>query len=184
MQNITRKIQKYAEEKFGIKAVKPFQLLVMHRILEQENSKQVRQQIVLLPTGHGKSLCFLLPASLTKNITVIVYPLLALMNDQMKGLRNSGIDCVCLRGGQTKTERNEIFLKLESGTKIIITNPETLTQKSVLKKLAHFKIDLLVVDEAHVIAQWGEEFRPAYLKLHDAVKLLKPHQVLAFTATA
>lgn len=83
-QDITALILKTAFEKFGITAVKPFQLLVMQRIIEQESRNYaVRHQIVILPTGTGKSLCFLLPAVLCNGITIIVYPLLALMNDQL-----------------------------------------------------------------------------------------------------
>ncbi len=177
-------IEKTASELFHINTVKPFQLLVMDRILSQTQTDEVKNQIVILPTGTGKSLCFLLPASIISNLTVIVYPLLALMNDQIKKLQEANIDCVCLRGGQSKTERDEIFKKLKDGTKIIITNPETLNQASILRKLRQFKTELLVVDEAHVISQWGKDFRPAYNQLSDAVKALKPHQILAFTATA
>ena len=83
MQDITTTIVNTAHERFGILALKPYQLLVIQRIMEQEDSFHVRHQIVILPTGTGKSLCFLIPATLCKGITVIVYPLLALMNDQM-----------------------------------------------------------------------------------------------------
>ncbi len=178
-------IEKTASEVFQINAVKPFQLLVMDRILSQADcDTELRNQIVILPTGTGKSLCFLLPATLLKNLTVIVYPLLALMNDQIKKLKDAGIDCVCLRGGQTDTERKSIYAKLKSGTRIVITNPETLNQKKVLNMLREFKTELLVVDEAHVISQWGKDFRPSYIQLSDAINNLKPHQILAFTATA
>jgi len=173
-----------AREKFGITMLKPYQILVIQRILEQEDSTQVRHQLVILPTGTGKSVCFLIPATLCKGITVIVYPLLALMNDQMAKLKRAGIDCVCLRGGQTWQQRNEIFAKLSSGTRIVVTTPESLSGIYVMNRLSHFPISLLVVDEAHVISQWGKNFRPSYLSLTDAVIRLRPHQILAFTATA
>ena len=173
-----------ARDKFGITMLKPYQILVIQRILEQEDSTQVRHQLVILPTGTGKSVCFLIPATLCKGITVIVYPLLALMNDQMSKLRKAGIDCVCLRGGQTWRQREEIFRKLASGTRIVVTTPESLGGTNVMNRLSRFPISLLVVDEAHVISQWGRNFRPSYLKLTDAVIRLRPHQILAFTATA
>lgn len=227
--DIAEIIRKTASEKFKIKAVKPFQLLVMQRILEQEcivpaensrknrisehpsadsaqcnsdqkdttrepparsesvlveNAPEKRDQIVILPTGTGKSLCFLLPASILSGITVIVYPLLALMNDQISKLEKSGVPCACLRGGQTKETREAVFKALDEGVKILITNPETLNQEKILRRLKKYRFELLVADEAHVIAEWGESFRPAYLQLKKAVSELKPNQTVAFTATA
>ena len=173
-----------AREKFNITMLKPYQILVIQRILEQEDGNQVRHQLVILPTGTGKSVCFLIPATLCKGITVIVYPLLALMNDQMAKLKKAGIDCVCIRGGQTRQQRDEIFARLASGTRIVVTTPESLSGTYVMNRLSHFNISLLVVDEAHVISQWGKGFRPSYLSLTDAVIRLRPHQILAFTATA
>lgn len=182
--NISDTIRNCAEKTFGISTVKPYQLLVTHRIIEQFNSVEEENQIVILPTGGGKSLCFLLPAVLCKKITIIIYPLLALMNDQMQKLQNLGIDCVVLKGGQSLSERGQIYSKLRHGTMIVITNPETLNQNSVRQALGKFEIEILAVDEAHVISQWGKDFRPAYVQLKETIQFLKPHQVLAFTATA
>ena len=173
-----------AREKFGITMLKPYQILVIQRILEQEDSAFVRHQMVILPTGTGKSVCFLIPATLCKGITIIVYPLLALMNDQMAKLKKAGIACVCIRGGQTRQQREELFRELETGTRIVVTTPESLSGSYVMHRLSHFNISLLVVDEAHVISQWGKNFRPSYLSLTDAVIRLRPRQILAFTATA
>lgn len=173
-----------ASTRFGIPTLKPYQLLVVHRILEQEESSTVRHQIVILPTGTGKSLCFLLPAVLCKGITVIVYPLLALMNDQISRLKKAGIDCICIRGGQSHDERRNLFSKLDSGTKIVVSTAESLQNRYVMNELGKHRISLLVVDEAHVISQWGKDFRPAYGSLTNAVIRLRPHQILAFTATA
>ncbi len=173
-----------AASRFGIKALKPYQILVVHRILEQEDSSFVRNQIVILPTGTGKSLCFLLPAILCRGITVIIYPLLALMNDQIRRLEKAGISCICLRGGQSSEQRRELFGQLDKGTKVVVTTPETLQNQQVLYELGRRSISLLVVDEAHVISQWGKDFRPAYSSLANVVIRLRPHQVLAFTATA
>ncbi len=173
-----------AQQYFGISMLKPFQLLVMQRILEQDEGSFVRHQLVILPTGTGKSLCFLVPALLCKGLTVIVYPLLALMNDQKSKLEAGGIDCVVLRGGQTKHQREEIWRRLDEGVKIIMTTPESLLQKRVLSRLKKYRLSLLVIDEAHVIAQWGQDFRPQYFNLKHAVMELMPKQVLGFTATA
>ncbi len=184
MQDILETIVTTASERFGISALKPYQILVIQRIMEQENGAVVRNQIVVLPTGTGKSLCFLVPACLCSGLTVIVYPILALMNDQASKLDKAGIDYVCIRGGQTKEERQNLFGKLASGTRIVITTPESLQRNSVLSRLSRHRISLLVVDEAHVISQWGADFRPSYLGLGDVVRVLRPNQILAFTATA
>ena len=184
MSDYLDRILSTASGKFGINMLKPYQILVIQRILEQEDSFEVRNQLVILPTGTGKSLCFLIPATLCMGITVIIYPLLALMNDQMSKLRDAGISCVCIRGGQTKAQRDEAFRKLDEGTKIVVSTPESLQNRHVLSRLSKRQISLLVVDEAHVISQWGNSFRPAYLGLTDVVIRLRPHQILAFTATA
>ena len=184
MSDYLGRILSTASGKFGINMLKPYQILVIQRILEQEDSFEVRNQLVILPTGTGKSLCFLIPATLCMGITVIIYPLLALMNDQMSKLRDAGISCVCIRGGQTKAQRDEAFRKLDEGTKIVVSTPESLQNRHVLSRLSKRQISLLVVDEAHVISQWGNSFRPAYLGLTDVVIRLRPHQILAFTATA
>ncbi len=187
MKDYLGKMIEISEKKFGITALKPFQILVMHRILEQDDyseETQIKHQIVILPTGTGKSICFLLPATLCKGITVIIYPLLALMNDQIKKLIKSNIKCCCLRGGQTKKQREHIFSELKNGVKILITNPEVLCQKKILAELSNFNISLFVCDEAHVISTWGKSFRQSYLQLGTAVSVLSPKQVLCFTATA
>ena len=184
MKNILETITRTASEKFSIQALKPYQILVIQRILEQEDDSIVRNQIVILPTGTGKSLCFLIPAYLCNGITVIVYPILALMNDQISKLEKAGIPCVCIRGGQSKEERDLIFRKLGTGVKILVTTPESLLNGKVLSCLRKLRISLLVVDEAHVISQWGKEFRPSYLALGKVVRILRPNQILAFTATA
>jgi ATP-dependent DNA helicase RecQ len=184
MEQYLDRILRTSSAKFGITMPKPYQILVIQRILEQEESGIVRHQLVILPTGTGKSLCFLVPATLCRGITVIVYPLLALMNDQISKLRRAGIDCVSIRGGQTRDQRADVFRRLNSGTRIVLTTPESLQNRTALYRLSRYRISLLVVDEAHVISQWGKNFRPAYLMLTDAVRRLRPNQILAFTATA
>lgn len=183
--DIVEQITETAIEKFGITAIKPYQLLVMVRILEQDADRSnIENQLVILPTGTGKSLCFLLPSLLCRGLTIIVYPLLALMNDQTSKLKANGIVFADLRGGQTKAQRKSMFDLLKSGkTKLVITNPETLLQQSIINELKKLEISLFVCDEAHVV-KWGESFRPAYYMLKNAIDLLKPLQILAFTATA
>ena len=182
-ENLTKQIYLTAS-KFGIKALKPYQILVINRIMEQEDLDAVRNQIVVLPTGTGKSACFLIPAMLCNGITVIVYPLLALINDQCLKLDACKADYICIKGGLTNQERHNLFKKLDNGTRIVITTPESLKRSDTLAVLKRKPISLFVVDEAHVISQWGKSFRPAYIDLRNAIIQLRPHQTLAFTATA
>lgn len=142
-------------------------------------------QLIILPTGAGKSLCFALPAILLPGITLIIFPLLALMNDQARRFEEVGITSVTLRGGQSKDERATILKKLASGkVQCLLSNPETLQSPALLKQLQEVNIQHLVLDEAHIVSQWGDTFRPAYLELETIVAALKPPQITAFTATA
>ena len=180
--------QKVAKNIFKINNLKPYQILVIVNILENSRIKgfsERKQQLVILPTGAGKSLCFQIPSFLLKGLTIIVYPLIALMNDQQKVFKQHNIPVVVIKGGQTNKQRDKIWDSLKRGkVHIIITNPETLIQKKTLNHLVKFKIELVVIDEAHTIAEWGKSFRPSYLKMCRVLPTLKANQTLAFTATA
>jgi ATP-dependent DNA helicase RecQ len=143
------------------------------------------RQIVILPTGAGKSLCFQLPALLIDGITLVIYPILSLMADQERRLNERGFSPVILRGGQSKKEREEIWKKLENGlSKFIIANPEILLTPQIKKQFEKIKIVHIVIDEAHCVSEWGESFRPSYLEIGSIIEALKPPLVTAFTATA
>lgn len=147
------------------------------------------RQIVLLPTGAGKSLCFQVPALLLDKPTLIIYPLLALMSDQMRRMCEGNLEPVLFRGGQSGQERAAQYARLE-GTdgkppaKLIIANPEILMQKEVLNRIAKRGIAHLAIDEAHCVSEWGDSFRLAYQTLKQVIETLKPPAVTAFTATA
>jgi len=152
---------------------------------EQTDRASLGKQIVILPTGAGKSLCFQLPAMLIKGLTLVIYPILSLMSDQQRRLHDRGFSPVTIRGGQTKEERDEIWKKLESGqSRFIIANPEVLLTAQVKEKLAKIKVVHVVIDEAHCVSEWGESFRPSYLEIGSIISSLNPPLVTAFTATA
>ncbi|WP_438816372.1 DEAD/DEAH box helicase, partial [Treponema endosymbiont of Eucomonympha sp.] len=130
------------------------------------------RQIVLLPTGAGKSLCFLVPAALLDRPTLVVYPLLALMSDQMRRIDASGLGAVAFRGGQSAEERGENFRRLDAGAKLILTNPEVLLSDALVERLAQYRIVHAAIDEAHCVAEWGDSFRPAYLRLREIIDRL------------
>ncbi len=160
--------------------------MVIQRILEQDSEiSDHKGMLVILPTGSGKSVCFMLPSLLVTGLTVIIYPLLSLMNDQVKRFEQSGIPCVCIRGGQTKEQRNNIWKKLsEREARVVITNSECMTNPQIIAKLSLYPISLLVVDEAHTVVQWGTSFRPSYKSLGTVIAYLSIRQILAFTATS
>ena len=178
-------VSELAEKTFGIKYLYPWQKLVISDILDGFADEGAEtKQIVLLPTGAGKSICFLVPSLFLKGATVIIYPLLALMSDQERRIKESGLACVTLKGQQTDTERNEIFAKIKAGTKLILANPEVLQSARLVRQLAECGIEHIAIDEAHCVTEWGDSFRPAYLKLGEVIKSLNAPRVTAFTATA
>jgi ATP-dependent DNA helicase RecQ len=143
------------------------------------------RQIVILPTGAGKSLCFQLPARLLDRPTLVIFPILALMADQERRLRSQGTRVVLLRGNQTKEERDIIAKILQSpANTFIIANPEVLKTAPVRRMLKGAQIAHVVIDEAHCVSQWGESFRPAYLELGEILADLQAPLLTAFTATA
>ena len=152
---------------------------------QAQAGRQALRRIAVLPTGAGKSLCWMLPAVLIDGITVAVFPLLALMSDQQRRLREAGVPTVMLRGGQTVSERAAVWRALENGdAKIVLANPEVLYAGGAARRLGALKPRFLVVDETHTVSQWGESFRPACAEMGRLVEAWNPPAVLALTATA
>ena len=185
-------ITQTAREQFGITYLFPYQRLVITNILrragyftEEEAAEAPPNQIVILPTGAGKSLCFMLPSVLLTGLTIVVFPLLGLMADQKRRMDGAEIPSAILKGGLSRDEKEKIWRDLAGNKlKVIITNPEMLTLPEVQKKLEGIPIAHLVIDEAHTIPEWGETFRPACLELGKMLNTLQIEQMTAFTATA
>jgi ATP-dependent DNA helicase RecQ len=190
-----------ARERFGIPWLFPMQRLVIGNVLEvaakdecpprdeadddEGEEAPPSRQVVMLPTGAGKSLCFQIPALLLDRPTLVIYPLLALMEDQKRRLEACGIQAVVFRGGQSGAEREAALAELAAGrAKIAIGNPEVLGRSGLLETLAGIGIAHLAIDEAHCVSEWGESFRPAYLEIARIADTLKPRAISAFTATA
>jgi len=174
---------------FGLTAPYPWQRLLIAGVLEAADPPCGRveplRRIAVLPTGAGKSLCWMLPAVLIRGLTVAVFPLLSLMSDQARRLDAAGIPYVRLQGGQTRAERRAVWKRLEDGrVRILLTNPEMLRMDSVVRRLGALEPRFLVVDETHTVSQWGESFRPACAELGRVVAEWNPPAVLALTATA
>jgi ATP-dependent DNA helicase, RecQ family len=175
-----------AKERFGLDYLYPYQRLVAANVIEAAGpDAEPMRQIVLLPTGFGKSLCFQLPALLLPGPTLVIYPLLALMEDQRRRLDSLGIACAVFRGGQDAQQRRSAELAVERGeAKIVITNPESLASPRLLDFLKKARPSHVAIDEAHCVSEWGSSFRPAYLELGRIVEELDPRAASAFTATA
>ena len=197
-----------ASERLGIPYVFPVQRIVVANILDRaleqrpqsnlpdrsittnggdtrEADDRPRTQLVILPTGAGKSLCFQLPSLLLPGLTVVVFPLLSLIEDQRRRLEELGIPGTVLRGGQTAEERAAALRACRDGTvRVVLTNPETALTERVLRELEQGNVSHLVIDEAHCVSEWGETFRPRYLELHTVCERLSRAAVTAFTATA
>ena len=181
-----------AEERFGISYLFPYQRLVITNILrraglfgEEEQAEAPPHQVVLLPTGAGKSLCFMLPACLLEGLTIVVFPLLGLMADQLRRVEEAGMTGAVLKGGMSQKEKETLWQRAETGElDMLLTGPEMLILPDVRKKLRGIRVSHMVLDEAHTIPEWGESFRPACLEMGRILPELGMEQITAFTATA
>ena len=144
-----------------------------------------RDTLALLPTGGGKSVCFQVPALALEGICIVVSPLIALMKDQVETLQSKGIEAVSVVSGMSK---REIDIALDSciygHVKFLYLSPERLLSELVRERIRYMKVNLIAVDEAHCISQWGYDFRPPYLHIADLRDLHPAVPVLALTATA
>lgn len=145
-----------------------------------------RDALAIMPTGAGKSLCYQVPALLLPGITLVISPLISLMQDQVKSLNEAGIHAAYINSSLTEGQINKALSFAAKGVyKIIYVAPERLETASFLAFALHTPISMVTVDEAHCISQWGQDFRPSYLKIINFVEQLPGNPVLsAFTATA
>ena len=145
-----------------------------------------RDALGVMPTGGGKSLCYELPALLLPGLTLVVSPLISLMKDQVMALRNAGIPAGCINSAMSMDELREAYTDARYGAyKLLYVAPERLLTDGFCALAQELEIPLVAVDEAHCISQWGQDFRPSYLKIVDFLQQLpRRPAVAAFTATA
>lgn len=145
-----------------------------------------RDTLGILATGFGKSLCFQIPALIMEGITLVVSPLISLMKDQVMSLNQAGIHAAFLNSSLTENQYYKALAYAKEGRyPIIYVAPERLMTDSFLNFALEADIAMVAVDEAHCVSQWGQDFRPSYLKIVDFIRLLKKRPVIsAFTATA
>ncbi|MCW9042562.1 MAG: DNA helicase RecQ [Pseudopelagicola sp.] len=163
---------------FGFESFRPGQEEIVDAVVRGENV------LAIMPTGGGKSLCFQLPALVRDGVTVVISPLIALMRDQVRALREAGVEAGALTSGNTEEETAAVWDALEAGRlKLLYIAPERLASGAAMGMLRRIGVSLIAVDEAHCVSQWGHDFRPDYLRIGELRRTLNV-PIAAFTATA
>ena len=143
-----------------------------------------RDSLIVMPTGGGKSLCYQLPGLATEELTIVVSPLIALMRDQWGKLSAQGKRVTMITSGMDEWEVSEALAMVREDARIVYCAPERFGSQVFLEALSHREVDLVAVDEAHCVSEWGHDFRPDYLRLPQVVERLGRPTVMACTATA
>ena len=173
--NLHNILKKY----WGYKSFRTKQEAIINDVLVQKDT------LALLPTGGGKSICYQIPALVKDGICIVVSPLVALMKDQTIKLQKRNINAIAITGG---LNQHELDIALDNciygNIKLLYVSPERLESDIVRERIKKMNVNLIAVDEAHCISQWGYDFRPSYLKIAE-IRALKPNTpILALTATA
>lgn len=167
------------KEYWGYDKFRPLQEEIIHEILIGNDT------LALMPTGGGKSICFQVPALLNEGICIVISPLIALMKDQVENLRKRNIQAIAIFSGMS---HREVDIALDNcifgNIKFLYLAPERLYNDMVQERIRHMKVNLVAIDEAHCISQWGYDFRPSYLELIKLRELQPKVPILALTATA
>jgi ATP-dependent DNA helicase RecQ len=170
-------VHRLAAERFGVPKLHPEQTRAIESVLSGGDT------LVVLPTGYGKSLIYQIPALLLDRPTIVISPLIALMRDQERKLRQRAVPVIRIDSTLRVTTRRQVLARLtKGGSLIVLTTPETL--ESLAPSLAEVTPALLCIDEAHCISEWGHDFRPSYLRLGAQRHSLGDPVMLAMTATA
>ncbi len=169
-------LQKY----FGYTAFRPGQ----EKLIDAQLSG--RDALGIMPTGGGKSLCYQVPGLMLPGVTLVISPLISLMKDQVMALKDAGVAGAYINSSLTPAQIRLVYRNIQSGMyKIIYVAPERLLTDGFLEAIQARTVSIVTVDEAHCISQWGQDFRPSYLKIVDFLRLLPRRPVVsAFTATA
>ena len=176
---VDREDLRAAAERFDVRRFRPGQMQVMEAVLSGKDA------LAVMPTGSGKSLTFQLPSLLLPKATVVVSPLISLMQDQVEKAEEAEIESAKLNSTLSAAEERQARDAIAEGdSKLIYVTPERLENAEYRAVLREGGVSLFVVDEAHCISQWGHDFRPAYLALREGIRELGRPPVLALTATA
>lgn len=173
-------MEKALRERFGLEAFRPWQREAIGALLGEPG-----RALVVAPTGGGKSLTYQLPAAVLDGMTLVISPLVALMEDQVRSLTARGVAATYLASTLEREERDDRERKMLRGEyKLVYCAPERLASDVFVRMLTRSNIALVAIDEAHCIAQWGHDFRPDYLRIGALLERLRPPRILACTATA
>ena len=167
------------QEVFGYTDFRPFQAEIIATLLQK------RSVLALMPTGAGKSMCYQIPALLNDGLTIVISPLIALMDDQVAALRLAGVNAAALHSGTTPENVRKIANEMISGSlKLLYIAPERATTQRFLQFISQINISLIAIDEAHCVSQWGHDFRPEYRRLSVLTTRFHNIPTIALTATA
>ena len=141
--------------------------------------------IALLPTGGGKSICYQLPAIVQEGLTLVISPLISLMQDQVNLLNERGIKAMFLRNNKFRNPIDHQFDNAKYGNyKLLYSSPERILNESFLMQIKSLKIERIAIDEAHCVSEWGNDFRPAFKAIKNLKKLFPKAPMIALTASA
>jgi ATP-dependent DNA helicase RecQ len=172
-------IQEILKQYWGYDSFRPLQEDIIHSVLEGKDT------LALLPTGGGKSICFQVPALAKDGLCLVVSPLIALMKDQVENLKKKGVSALAVYSGMSFLEIKKMLQNASYGNyKFLYVSPERLETNLFLEYLPAMNINLIAVDEAHCVSQWGYDFRPPYLRIANLREYLPEVPVLALTASA
>ncbi|NNC95484.1 MAG: RecQ family ATP-dependent DNA helicase [Chitinophagales bacterium] len=164
---------------WGYKEFRPLQADIIESVNHQQDT------IALLPTGGGKSICYQVPGLMTDGICIVISPLIALMNDQVNNLTKRNVKALAIHSALSRYEIDILLDHCVYGNvKFLYISPERLKTELFRQRLSKMKVNLLAVDEAHCISEWGYDFRPSYLEISSAREILPDTPILALTASA
>src|SRR6476646_6672324 len=172
-------VKEILRQYWGYDEFRPLQEDIINSVLQKQDT------LALLPTGGGKSICFQVPALAQEGICIVVSPLIALMKDQVENLKKRDIPALLIHSGM---KRADVIQTLKNAThdyfKFLYVSPERLETSLFKEYLPALNVNLVAVDEAHCISQWGYDFRPSYLRIAELREELPDIPILALTASA
>ena len=176
---LMKEIEDLLRSYWGYKSFKPQQEKIINSIIKGNNT------LAILPTGGGKSLCYQLPSLILEGTTLVISPLIALMEEQVGLLKKIGISSFYFKSESPNSSTNQQLDNLINGNyKIVYCSPEKFVNKDFLNKISQANINHIAIDEAHCISEWGHEFRPSYRKIRKLLNILSSVTISAFTGSA